>query len=127
MKSKSSRHSKGSHSSSSSVCLLRLTEAKARAAALEIEARFLKEKQALTIATEELELRPKIVEAKAEERTYKEFDEEQNIDGMSDYLEDVKAKRTSTPFLSEARLNNQTTIKVPSVKPLLVPLQQSLL
>ena len=48
VKSKSSRHSKGSHSSSSSVCLLRLTEAKARAAALEVEARFLKDKQALS-------------------------------------------------------------------------------
>ena len=116
VKSKSSRHSKGSHSSSSSVCLLRLTEAKARAAVLEVEARLLKEKQALRMATEELELRPNIVEAKAEERTYKEFDEEQNIDDMSHYLEDVKAKRTSTPFLSEEKPNNQTTIKVPSVK-----------
>ena len=115
VKSKSSRHSKGSHCSSSSA-KIRLIEAKAKAAALEVEARFLKEKQALRMATEELELRQKIAEAKAEERTYQEFDEEQNIDGMNDYLEDVKAKLTSTPFLTEAKPNSQTTLKVPSVK-----------
>ena len=63
MKSKSSRHSKGSHSSSSST-KLRLIEAKARAAGLEAEARFLKEKQALRMASEELELQQKIAEAK---------------------------------------------------------------
>ena len=58
----------------------------------------------------------KIAEAKAEEKTYQECDEEQSIDGMNDYLEGVKAKRTSPPFLSEAKPNNQTTLKVPSVK-----------
>ena len=115
VKSKSSRQSKGSHSSLSSA-KLRLIEARAKAAALEVEAKFLKEKQALRMATEELELRQKIAEVQAEERTYKEFDEEQNIDGMNDYLEDVKAKLTSTPFSSEAKPNNQTTLKVPSVK-----------
>ena len=35
---------------------------------------------------------------------------------MNDYLEDGKAKLTSTPFLSEAQPNYQTTVKVPSVK-----------
>ena len=114
VKSKSSRHSKDSHSSSSAK--LRLIEAKARAATLEVEARFLKEKQALRMASEELELRQKIAEAKAEERTYEEFDEEQNIDGMNDYLEDAKDKLTSTPFISEAKPNNQTALKVPAVK-----------
>ena len=112
VKSKSSRHSMGSHSSSSST-KLRLIEAKARAAALEVEARFLKEKQALRMASEELELRQKIAEAKAEERTYEEFYEEQNIDGMNKYLEGVKAKLTATPFLSEAKPNAQTTLRVP--------------
>ena len=68
VKSKSSRHSRGSHSSSS-YTKLRLIEAKARATALEVEGRFLKEKQALRMASEELELRQKIAEAKAEERT----------------------------------------------------------
>ena len=97
MKSKSSCHSRGCHSSSSTK--LRLIEAKARSAALEVEARFLKEKQALRIASEELELRQKIAEAKAEERTYEEFNEEQNLDGTNDYLEDVKDKLISTPFL----------------------------
>ena len=114
VKSKSSRHSKSSHSSSSAK--LRLIEAKARAAALEVEARFLKEKKALRMASEELELRQKIAEAKAEERTYEEFDEEQNIDGMNEYLEDAKDKLTSTPFISEAKPNKQTALKVPAVK-----------
>ena len=114
VKPKSSRHSKSSHSSLSAK--LRLIEAKVRAAALEVEARFLKEKQALKMACEELELRQKIAEAKAEERTYEDFNEEENIDGMNDYLEDVKNKLTSTFFLSGAKPNNQTTLKVPSVK-----------
>ena len=113
-KERSSRHSKGYHASSSAK--LRLIEAKARAATLKVEARFLKEKQELRTASEELELRQKIVEAKAEERTYEEFDEEQNIDGMNDYLEDAKGKLTSTPFISEAKPNNQTALKVPAVK-----------
>ena len=112
VKSKSSRHSRGSHSSSSST-KLRLIEAKARAAALEVEARFLKEKQALRMASEELELRQKIAEAKTEERTYEEFDDEQNIDSMNNYLEGVKAKLTATPFLSAAKPNDQTTLRVP--------------
>ena len=115
VKSKSSRHSKGSHSSSSSA-KLRLSEAMANATALHVEARFLKEKQALRMATEELELRQKIAEAKTEEKTYEEFDEEQNIDGMNDYLEDAKAKLTSTPFVLEVKPDCQTTLKVPSVE-----------
>ena len=65
------------------------------------------------MASEELELRQKIAEAKAEERTYEEFDDEQNIDGMNNYLEGVKAKLTATPFLSEAKHNDQTTLRVP--------------
>ena len=55
--------------------------------------------RAKTILSEELELRQKIAEAKAEERTYEEFDEEQNIDGMNDYLEEAQGKHTSTPFI----------------------------
>ena len=113
VKSKSSRHSTGSYSSSSSA-KLRLIEARAKAAALQVEAGFLKEKQALRMATEDLELRQKIAEIKAEEN--EEFDEEQNNDSMNDYLEDAKAKLTYTPFLLEAKYNCQTTLKVPSVK-----------
>ena len=101
---------------SSSSAKLRLIEAKARAAALEVEAKLLKEKQGLRMASEELELRQKIAEAKAKERNYGEFNEEKNINGMNDYLEDVKDKRTSTPFLSKAKPNNQTALRVPSVK-----------
>ena len=42
-----------------------------------------------------------------------ELDEEQNIDGMNNYLEGVKAKLTATPCLPEAKPNNQTTLRVP--------------
>lgn len=80
---------------------------------MEVEARFLKEKQVLRTASEELEPRQKIAEAKAEEKTYYDFDEEQNIDGMNDYLEGVKAKPTATPFLLEAKPNDQATLREP--------------
>ena len=36
------------------------------------------------MATEELQLRQQIAEAKAEEKTYEKFEEEQNIDGMNE-------------------------------------------
>ena len=54
----------------------------------------------------------KIADAMEEERTYEEFDEEQNLDGMNNYLEGVKAKLTATS-LSEAKPNDQTTLRVP--------------
>ena len=75
VKSKLSRHSRRSLSSVTSA-KLKLVEAKAKAAALEVEASFLKEKQAPRMATEELELRQQIAEAKAEEKTYEKFEEE---------------------------------------------------
>ena len=97
MKSKSSRRSRHSLSSVTSA-KLKLVEAKAKAATLEVKASFLKEKQALRMATEELELRRQIAEAKAEENTYEKFEEEQNTDGMNENLEDVKVKLASTPI-----------------------------
>ena len=115
VKSKSSRRSR--HSLSSVTCAkLKLVEAKAKASTLEVKALFLKEKQALRMATEELELRLQIAEAKAGEKTYEEFEEEQNIDGMNENLEDVKFKLTSTPISPGAQPNDQATPKVPSVK-----------
>ena len=65
------------------------------------------------MASEELELRQQNAKGKGEERTYEEFVEEQNIDDMNDYLEGVKAKLTTTSFLSEAKSNDQTTLRVP--------------
>ena len=65
VKSKSSRRSRRSLSSVSSA-KLKL----AKAAALEVKASFLKEKQAPRMTTEELELRQQIAQAKAEEKTY---------------------------------------------------------
>ena len=68
------------------------------------------------MASVELELRWQIAKAKAEERTYEQFVEEQIIDCMNDYLKDVKAKNTSIPIFSEAQGNGQSTLRVPSVK-----------
>ena len=115
VKSKSSSHSRSSPFSTSSA-KLKFIEAKAKAAKLKVRANFLKEKQALRMASEELELRREIVEAKAEEKTYEQFDEKQIIDGMNDYLKDVTAKLTCIPILSDAQPNSPSTLKVPSVK-----------
>ena len=68
------------------------------------------------MASRELELRQQIAEAKAEEKTYEQFDEPQVIDGINDYLKNVPTKLTSIPILSDAQLNGQSTLKVPSVK-----------
>ena len=110
VKSKSSRRSRHSLSLVTSA-RLKLIEAKAKAAALEVKASFLKEKQALKMATEELE-----AEAKAEEKTYEKFEEEQNIDGMNENLEDVEVKLTSTTISPGVQSNDQATLRVPSVK-----------
>ena len=75
VQSKSSRHSRRSLSSVTPA-KLKLVVAKAKAAALEVKESFLKEEQALSMATEELELRQQIAEAKAEEKTYEKFEEE---------------------------------------------------
>ena len=47
-------------------------EAKTGVAALEVVAAFLKEKKALNIAAEELELKKKLAKAKEEERIYEQ-------------------------------------------------------
>lgn len=64
---KASQHAKCSRSSSSST-KSKLIEAKAEAVALEVKTAFLKEKQALRMAAEELELQQQIAEAEAEEK-----------------------------------------------------------
>ena len=106
-----SKHSLTSSSSSKS----KLMEAKAKAAALEIKAAFLKERQALRMASEELELRQEIAQAKIEEKVYEQFEMEQNIDGMNDYLETMKVKYTSTPISSQAISCDQATLPVESI------------
>ena len=50
-----------------------LIQAKVKTASLEAKAAFLKEKQALKMAAEELELRRMIAQAKAEENVYEQF------------------------------------------------------
>ena len=86
-----SKHSATSSCSSKT----KLMEAKAKAAALEVKAAFLKERQALRMATEELELRQEISQAKVEEKVYEQFEMEQNIDDMNNYLEKMKVQSTS--------------------------------
>lgn len=66
-------HSMRSYASRSSN-RSQLIQAKAKTASLEAKAAFLKEKQALKMAAEELELRRMIAQAKAEENVYEQFE-----------------------------------------------------
>ena len=50
------------------------------------------------MASEELELRQEIAQAKVEEKSYEQFEMEQNIDGMNDYLEKMKVHFFSSHF-----------------------------
>ena len=111
-----SRLSNRSKHSATSSCSskTKLIEAKAKATALEVKAVFLKERQALRMATEELELRQEIAQAKVEERLYEQFELEQNIDGMNDCLEKMKGQSTSTPISSQAISSSQATLPVAS-------------
>jgi len=88
----SSRSKRSATSSCSSKT--KLMEAKAKAAVLEVKAVFLKERQALRMASEELELRQEIAQAKGEEKLHEQFEMEQNIDGMNDYREKMKVQST---------------------------------
>ena len=115
-----SKHSATSSCSSKT----KLIEAKAKAAALEVKAVFLKERQALRMATEELELRQEIAQAKVEERLYEQFELEQNIDGMNDYLEKMKGQSTSTPISSQAISSSQATLPVASASDVISKDQQ---
>ena len=58
----------------------------------------------------------KIAEAKAEEKTYEKFEQEQNVDGMHENLEDVKVELASIPISSGVERNDQAILKVPSEK-----------
>ncbi|PFX16297.1 hypothetical protein AWC38_SpisGene19439 [Stylophora pistillata] len=108
----SSRCKRSANSSCSSKT--KLMEAKAKAASLEIKAAFLKERQALRMATEELEFRQEITQAKVEEELYEQFEMEQNIDDMDDYLEKMKVQSTSTPISSQAISSTQVKLLVAS-------------
>ena len=55
-----------------------MIEAKTKVAALEIEASFLKEKQALKMAAERLELKQSLAQAREEERIYEEMKNEES-------------------------------------------------
>ena len=56
----------------------------------------------------------KIAEARAEEKTYEKFEQEQNVDRMHENLEDVKVELASTPISSGVQGNDQAILKVPS-------------
>ena len=66
------------------------------------------------MATEELELRQEIAQAKVEEKLYERLELEQNIDDMNDYLEKMKEQSTSTPISSQAISSSQATLPVAS-------------
>ena len=83
---------------------------------MEVKAKFLKDKQALRMTSVELKLLQQIVEAKAEEKSYEQFDEEQILDGMNYFMKDVTAKLTSISILAEAQVYGKSTRKVPFVK-----------
>ena len=70
-RSRKSNHSRCSNVSTSSKS--KLIEAKTRVATLEVEAAFLKEKQAIKMAEEELELKKSIAKAKREEMIYEQM------------------------------------------------------
>lgn len=55
----------------------KLVKAKTRFAALEVEAAFLKGKQALKMAEEQLELKTSLAKAKEEERNYEQMNNEE--------------------------------------------------
>ena len=74
---KKSNHSKRSTPSSVSS-KAKLIEAKTKVATLEIEVSFLKEKQALKMAAEQLELKQSLAQAREEERIYEEMKNEES-------------------------------------------------
>ena len=59
--------------------------------------------------SEELELRQQI--AKVEEKISQQFDEKEKVDGMNDYLENIKAKFNSTPISTEVMPSHQKKIQ----------------
>lgn len=79
----SHRSRKSNHSGRSNLSSLssksKLIKAKTRVAALEVEAAFLKEKQALRMAEEQLELKKSLAKAKEEERIYEQMSNEELV------------------------------------------------
>ena len=79
----SRRSRKSNHSGHSNLSSLssksKLIKAKTRVAALEVEAAFLKEKQALKMAEEQLELKKSLAKAKEEERIYEQMNNEELV------------------------------------------------
>ena len=79
----SHRSKKSNHSGRSNLSSLssksKLIKAKTRVAALEVEAAFLKEKQALKMAEEQLELKKSLAKAKEEERIYEQMNNEELV------------------------------------------------
>ena len=78
---KSHRSRKSKHSGRSNLSSLlshsKLIKAKSKVAALEVEKAFLKEKQALKMAEEQLELRKSLAKAKEEERIFEQMNNEE--------------------------------------------------
>ena len=81
--SKSHRSRKSKHSGRSNLSSLsshsKLIKAKSKVTALEVEAAFLKEKQALKMAEEQLELRKSLAKAKEEEKIFEQIKREELV------------------------------------------------
>ena len=79
----SHRSTKSNHSGRSNLSSLssksKLIKAKTRVAALEVEAAFLKDKQALKMAEEQLELKKNLAKAMEEERIYEQMNNEELV------------------------------------------------
>ena len=140
-KSLKSKHSKSKHSSlsssSSKSSRVYLMKARARASALEIEQTFLRESQELKNKQEELELKQKLAQARAEEVIFENFENETE-DVLVNQPAPSSVKYISTPTFANPMANiatykaltsvNQSTISVltnsartPLVSPIVAP------
>lgn len=88
-------------------------EAKTGVAALEVVAAFLKEKKALNMAAEELELKKSLAKAKEEERIYEQMNKEEL------FSTPLQVEDSPTVTVSASVLSRKTTVvasATPSVK-----------
>ena len=81
--------------------------AKAKAADLEVRASFLKEKQVLRIAAEELELKQQIAEVKMEEKIYGRYNEQEPNDSAG-VIKGIDGKDCPNVILSKDPINTSS-------------------
>ena len=89
---------------SSSSTRAKFIAAKAKAAALEVRASFLKVKQALRIADEELGLKQQIAEVKMEEQIYGRYNE-QELNDSAGVIKSIDCKDCPNVILNKDPIN----------------------